>query len=461
MPAATRRLDRFALVVLIGALALRVGIMLTTFATAETYSGDGQFYIRIASEPWRLGMPRDEPVTLEDGRVNWPRERAVTSTGPVYPALLIPSFNLIPDRHPVIQYVSVRLLQAVLDTLTAWLIYLMAYHLFGQRAARLAIVMQALDLRYIFTAGTIATETVFITLFTAFMLITVLAAAQGRVGLYRLAGLLLGLALLTRPVPLLYPLLLAAAACLHPSDRKGAARGAAWLLAVMLLVITPWVIRTSILAGEFVPISDSGFVHLWRNSRGDGDALSTSEALAEAAGEDLEYGEVDPNTEGDEYVGAALRNILAEPLEWGLRVGGRLAAAYLQPYGTVIGTPTGAGVRHALRAFLSGEGTLGDVLAVPALGRRLLMYVWHYWGLMGGVAGGLLVWRRWRDLFPLAAWVGYISAIMLFLLVEPRYLLPVMFVFTLLAAHATVVAWDALKARGWLPRTITGTRPAA
>jgi 4-amino-4-deoxy-L-arabinose transferase-like glycosyltransferase len=458
------RLSRFVWIVLVAALVLRVGVMLVAFTSTDTYTGDGPFYIKNARQPWRLGIP--DP-TMER---RW--QAAARSIGPVYPAFLIPFFNLIPDEDEVGQLVAARVGQAAVDTLTVLLVYLIARRLFGERAGRVALVAQAVDLRYVFAAGAIATETLFVALMAAFMLFYIRASRSLERGPYRLAGLMLGLALLTRPVPLLFPLLLIAHAALRPENRRRALGGVAWLIVTAGLVTAPWLIRTAFLTDEFTPITNTFYVHLWRGTREDAAELSTSERLEEAAQEEVgepvpvnpddNPGDVDfmERREGSQYLGAALHNIRQAPFAWGWRKIKETVAAYLQPYGTVILTPRGAGIKDAVGDFLRGEGSLGAVLSVPGLWRRLLMYLSHYWGLVLGVAGFVLALRAGEGwmIATLAGWIVYVTGITAPLLVEPRYLFPAMFAFTVLAAYGTVRAWDALKARGGLSAALT--RPA-
>jgi hypothetical protein len=271
-------------------------------------------------------------------------------------------------------------------------------------------------------------------------------------GSYRWAGLLLGLSLLTRPVPLLFPAVLIVHGWLArragQDDPRRVRRGTIWVTVIALALIAPWLVRTAYLKGEFIPVSDSVFVHFYRGTRDDGAVLSTDEALETAVAEDTGYGETDTNTEGDEYIGAGVRHILDAPLAWIGRVAGETGGALLQPFGTVIATPRGAGIKQVAIDFLHGDATLGDVLVVPGFWRRLAMYISHYWGLIGGLVGfGLIVRRRWWEIFPLAGWVVYVTGLMSVLLVEPRYLFPMMFVFTVFAAFATVQGWDWLAAR--------------
>jgi 4-amino-4-deoxy-L-arabinose transferase-like glycosyltransferase len=450
------RLNPFVWAVLAAALALRLGVLAAFFWNTETCSGDGAYYIDVARNPWRLGIPEGIPASSPDFDPTMPgnlRLLAVTSVGPAYPVYLLPFYTLIADTSPLAQFAAARLGQAALDTLTVLFVYLIARRLFDERAARVALVAQALDLRYVFTAGAIATETLFLMIITAVFAFYISAYSQQPVsqGQARWAGVLMGLALLTRPVALLFPLLIILHGLLVRKTQAGALRAAGWMTAMALLVITPWVIRTSIVKGEFVPISDTYAVHFWRASREDGREINSEGEHAEAAAEDTGYGDPaaggDATTEGDQYASAALRHILQTPLQWAGRILKDTGSALLQPYGTVILSPRGISIKATLLAFLQGEASMGDLLGIPGFWRRLLMYIWHAWGLAAGTAGFVLLRRRWRDILPLGAWVVYIIGTSSVLLVEPRYLFPAMFAFTILAAYTTVRFWDAVTRR--------------
>ncbi len=421
--------------VLIAALLVRVAVILVAFQSAETFSGDGPFYLSAARHLDRLWLPAN------------PR-RAITSIGPFYPLFISPFVHLIPKSAEVAQLVAIRLAQAGVDTLTVLFVYLLARRLFGERVGRIALIAQAFDPRCLFTTGTIATETLFIALFTGSLLAYLWADEGVRMERYVLSGALLGLAVLTRPIPLLFPAILLIHILLKRRERRGALRGWAALVVAMALVVTPWMVRTAIVSGKLIPVSDTAFVHFWRASREDGDVITSDTAVKEAAEEDNLDRSAKAKGVADPYVAAGLRNILEAPLPWLGRTLAKTVASYLQPYGTVILTPRGAGVRQALQAFLGGEAPLSAVLTVPGLWRRLLMYIWHYWGLIGGgVALVLTTRRRWHELLPLWGWLAYATAVTALLLIEPRYVFPVMFVLTIFAAYATARAWDALRAR--------------
>ena len=421
------RSRRFVWVALAAGFILRVGVAWMAFPPQQALVSDSLYYVRIARHPLSLINGAD-----------------VTSSGPLYPLFLIPFFSLLPDDLPGLQVAAVQLVQALLDTASVWLIYRIGCQLFDERAGLIALVAQVLDPRYVFYTATITTETLFIPLFTAFVLLYLTAAFHNDLRKYRLAGVLLGLATLTRPVPLLFPVLLAVHARFHPQDRRQAMKGVAWLVGLMLLVLAPWIVRGVLVTGEFVPVSDTFFSHFWLNSRPDGREISGG-AFEPAVQEDIGT-EAVGTTSGGDYLSAGLRNILDAPAQWAGKVIGDAARAYAQPYGTMLLiAPTDRGVKEVLRDFLSGGASFTDLLAIPALGRRLLMYLWHYWGLVGGLIGLVLALRKgWWRVFPLPAWVLYATAVTAVLLIEPRYVFPVMFAFTILAAYATLQAFEAL-----------------
>jgi 4-amino-4-deoxy-L-arabinose transferase-like glycosyltransferase len=427
------RSRRFVWAVLALGLLLRVGVILVAFANEQSFNGDSVYYMRIARQPIRFLSSAD-----------------LTSSGPLYPLFLVPFFNLIPDTAPLAQVTAARLAQAVIDTATVWLVYAIARELFGELVGRVALVAQALDVRYLFATGIIATETLFIALFAWFMLLYLRAAAQEKSGPYRIAGVALGLSVLTRPVPLLFPVLLAVHAWFSGLKRRRALRdavklrGVAWMSGVMLLVIAPWIVRTMLVTGEFVPIADTVFSQFWANSREDGREIGGS-LYEEAVQEEIGTESVGVTT-GDDYMAAGLNNVLGAPFKWLGRITLDTLRAYGQPYGTVqlIG-PTGTSVRGTLRDVLAGQATIGDLLAIPGLIRRGLMYLLHFWALLFGIVGLVIAVREigWR-VFPLPAWIVYATGVQAALLIEPRYIFPVVFAFTILAARASVSAWQAV-----------------
>ncbi len=91
-----------------------------------------------------------------------------------------------------------------------------------------------------------------------------LAADRGRARDALVAGLLWGLATLTRET-ILYFAPVVALWLAWRSGRAGVARGGAFLLAASL-VIVPWTTRNWVVYGAFVPVSTSGALNLWQGN---------------------------------------------------------------------------------------------------------------------------------------------------------------------------------------------------
>jgi 4-amino-4-deoxy-L-arabinose transferase-like glycosyltransferase len=433
------RLDRLTWIMLAVALVLRVGVVLAFYAVSDLHGSDAAYYIKVAHDPARLWFPENT-------------HDAVTTIGPGYPLFLLPFLNLPGDAASVTPLVGARLANALVDTLTVLFVYLIAWEVFGARVARVVLVAQALDPRHIFLVGAIATEMLFIALFTLFMLAYLLAVSQDGWGRYRAAGILLGLAVLTRPIPLLFPVLLAIHIWFHPKNRRRALGGFAWMVVAMLLLFAPWTVRTAMITGEFVPVADTAFSQFWMASQEKGRGLGGS-TFYNTKIEEFGEGDRNPSITSDAYIESGVENVLAAPGAWIGRIARETLQAYAQPYGTILLVSRETeGVRAVLEDFLHGQAAIGDVLSLPGLGRRGLMYLWHYWGLLFGLAGAAMAWRqkRWQS-FPLIAWIIYGTATMSVLLIEPRYLFPLMFAFTILAAYASVGIWDALRSRVSIP----------
>jgi hypothetical protein len=278
------------------------------------------------------------------------------------------------------------------------------------------------------------------------------AVSSERLRAYAGAGAILGIATLTRPIPIVFPIVLAIAALLGQSNRKKALQGVGVLYVTMMLVIAPWWLRNVQGLNGLVPVSDTVFSHFWVASRPDAHELGGSvwdEAALQDATELLgERPEALVEVRPQDYAAAGIRNILAAPGAWIGRIASDLLDAYIQPYGTSLLIDTHESAKPLVQDVLSGERSLGELMVIPGLIRRTLMYLWHYWSLIGGVIGAVLSVRHrmWKAL-PLIGWVLYCSASLSLLLVEPRYLFPLVFAFTIFAAYATVRGWEAIRSR--------------
>jgi 4-amino-4-deoxy-L-arabinose transferase-like glycosyltransferase len=166
-------------------------------------------------------------------------------------------------------YLAVRIAQALLDTVTCLLIYLLAKEAFGPIAGLIAGLVAAAYPPLIFYTGVLLTETLTTFLLTAAAL-CVLSLARfehvRRQVLLLLAGLLLGLAIITRSVFLVtVPLVLLWLLTLAEGWRgwSSSVRRTLSLLVPIVLVIIPITVRNWQIHGRFVLISTNGGVNFF------------------------------------------------------------------------------------------------------------------------------------------------------------------------------------------------------
>lgn len=404
------------------ALGIRLAVIFIAFRTLQSHAGDTAYYVGLSRELHRLGLCPPS------------QEAAGMSTGPLYPVFLAPFFNWIPDR--LTQIMAARTAQAVVDVATVYFLHRIAKVLFGERTSHIVLILQALDPRYILQAALITTETLYIALFAGFMWAYLAAIKQEAPRRYFGAGLLLGLATLTRPIPLLFPVVLAFHAGVIRRKYPRSWAGFWSLMLGMTLLAGTWIARNIYVSGgEVIPITDTAANHLWMSSREEGGDLG-GEAYERAREEDLEMTSDHAYT-GSSYLTGATQNILSNPFDWLGRMGIDVVEALLQPYGTsVLIPPGGPGLRALTLDALRGETPFSVVWQTQGFWHRLIIYIFHYVTLIGGIIGIILSCRQWRETLPIMGWIIYSVAVVAPLLIEPRYVFPVMPYLMILAASS-------------------------
>ncbi len=167
------------------------------------------------------------------------------------------------------RYIAVRVIQGFLGTVTCLLIYLIGKEVFGETAGLLAATFSAVYPPLIFYTGVLLTEslgTFLLASATWLLLRWSRIEPTRRHALLWIAGLVLGLAALTRtvlltaaPIGLLWVLLIAGR---WPGWRRAVHYGLALCLPIAL-VITPITMRNYQIHGEFVLISTNGGVNFF------------------------------------------------------------------------------------------------------------------------------------------------------------------------------------------------------
>lgn len=402
-----RRRQLGALLVL--ALVARLGFLLFSGAPpAAFHSNDGAWYLQNGMALLRASEP---------GPLN---------TGPVYLLFVGVFASVFPLAWAVI---AIKLVQFVLSTATAAFVYKLGYTFWGHRAGMIAGAGVALGPMFIIDSAAIVTEPLFMFLLFAALVLIV----EGR--RMAAAGVLLGLATLTRAVLLAFPATLVIYLVIERGWRR-AVRPAVMLLLVFGLTILPWTVYNLVKWQRFV-IAGEGFVSfLFLGAQEQG--------WTGPAGVDEMLGVGAENPDSRDYAGHAARAIGADIFGWAMLRVRNLAGAVLQPHNTVY--YPGASLKEAAVRWLAEDRTPGGLLALTreeSFWSKLVLYLFHFTALVGGLAGMLLARRRWRDVFILYILAGYYLVVHFVLYALPRYLFPIEPVWWLFAgaAFARAASW--------------------
>ena len=162
---------------------------------------------------------------------------------------------------------AVKLVQVLISTVTVGLVLWIGRAWFGAQPGWYAAWICALYPNLIAFSHYLWSETVFIFLFMlAIGLLTVPRQLPGRRSFF-IAGLLFGLAALTRSITVFFlPVLLGWLLLAHWREWRGCLRRAALAVAVMAVVIAPWTIRNYYVHDGFVLIETSGAFNIWRGN---------------------------------------------------------------------------------------------------------------------------------------------------------------------------------------------------
>ncbi len=435
---------RWLWLILLLALLLRLSFALTRdpLAAYVVRGGDSGWYLAngyalvSGNDPyplipeWERWQPRYrfDLRTLIDG---WSPDPLLTdvSTLPSAPLYLILIGILQTFLEPIAASIAVRVLQAILSTATCYFAYALARRLTGRDGVGLlAAFVLAIAPVFIIEAAQIMTETVFIFLLTGGVWLYVEyvgvrggapAPERPNAALLIGAAILLGLATLTRAVLLAFPLGLAIHLVMVYGWRGGL-RKAALLLVVYALVVSTWTVYNLQRWNRLV-IGGEGLSFIYIGATGWDGPQAVDQRLAEQS------------PSGDSIT-AAGDVIGSNPLGWIKRRVGELAGAYLQPHGTTYFS--GESLRKLLIAALHGDKSISEVVQGDNFVPKLILYLFHYAALIGGLIGIWLYRRRWRVALPMIGLIAYLTLVHLVLYAVPRYLFPTELFWWVFAAAA-------------------------
>lgn len=246
-----RALGRNPLLIIFLAFLARVLYFLLITGINSPPMEDGPEYDRIA-----LNLLRNHEFSIFPG---YP----TSFRPPLYPFFL--SVIYLFFGH---SYALVRIIQALLSSLSCFFLYLITRRVWNERAAILSGWLLALYPGSIYLSGRFLAETLFVLLFLS-SIYTILHS-QKSIGIL-LGGGLLGLSILTRSNFILFlPFLFLWLLLTH--RRRAFVRRGSFILLGLILVISPWTIRNYRIHHKFVLISTNGgatfFVGNNRSSEG-------------------------------------------------------------------------------------------------------------------------------------------------------------------------------------------------
>ncbi|UCG51608.1 MAG: tetratricopeptide repeat protein [Candidatus Latescibacterota bacterium] len=347
--------------------------------------------------------------------------------------------------------------QHVIGSVSAVLVYLLTRRFFRPGLALLAGLFAALYWPFLYFEADllIVTLVVFLDLLALFWLVVGL---QNQRAVYLvLAGLVLGLSAIARPsVLIFYPLIPAVFyLCQRQEIRRGARGHKRWIRQTVFVytasavIITPVIVRNTVIGRDFVPIASQGGVNFYIGNNPQADGRTA----------------IVPGTRWDWWGG----------YEDAIRIAETESGRRLKPSEVSV---------FYFRKGLDFIVTSPDK-SIPLLGKKLYLfwaggersnnkYIYFFWQKSGmdkvplpgfwlvaplGLLGGVLLWRRKPEFWPLHLFVlSYMIGVVAFF-VNARFRLPVVPVLVVFAAYAVFhIVWVLRFRRSdlWRPLVILG-----
>lgn len=457
----------------LGAMGTRLAPMGTRFASWRPRFALGcilglAFLLRVVYVLQSRSSPNfDEPQMDALYHLEWARAWAAGGDfqpGPFFRAPLYPWFLGLCLRLFGENLLLVRLVQALIGTASAGLVYLLGARAFDRRVGLLAAFLVAIDWVLIYFDGELLLPVLEVPLDLLAVWLTLRLSDGPRPASAALAGAAWGLSAIVRPNVLLFAPVLAAWILARTADgwRRRLATAAAFGLA-LLAPILPITATNRIAGGDWVLISSQGGVNGWigNNPSADGSSAIVPGARADWWGgyhDSIKMAEVEegrplaPSEVSRHYSRKAWAWIRSEPrralglLLWKLRL---------------FWTDWELG-NNSSETFFAYR--FGPILRWLPLGFGVLAPL--------ALLGLLLSARHVARLLPLWGFVPVYTASVVAFFVCSRFRVPVVPALAVLAAHACVWALDAAKARRWLSLSVAavvflalarlvGTVPAA
>lgn len=315
--------------------------------------------------------------------------------------------------------------QHVLGAMSAVLVYFLAREYFVHAVALVAGFAAALYWPFIYFEGDLLIVTLIITLDLAALLLAARALRKDRTFVFAAAGFVFGLSAVARPSILVVLFFLPVVVYARDRAMRPVLRRSVWLFAGAVVAIAPVLVRNYLVGHDFVPVASQGGVNFYIGNNPESDGRT---AIVPGTRWDWWGGYHDAILQAETEAGRALK-----PSE----VSNHYFAKGL---GFVFGSPARSVplLAHKLALFWAGGERSNN---------KYIYFFWHQSG-MGrvplpgfwliaplGLAGGVLLWRRRRELSLLYLFVlTYMAGVVAFF-VNARFRLPVVPVVIIFAAY--------------------------
>ena len=396
-------------------LILRLIWVLLLDPQPSLVGGDGPFYMHLGDQIARgLGLTYGEPVAV---------------VGPVYPVYL-GMLQIVFGFDNVL--VAARLGQALMGVGLSLLVFDLGRRCISPEVGIVAAVLVSMDLRFIVESGSISTESLLTMLLMLSIWLYFFAIEKDNINMWILVGISTGITTLTRGVAQFLPLIF----LLHLYLLKKELRiWRSWvcLFSGFAIVVTPWMVRNWILFGS-PKIAHGGAAHFWMGAQGDGRSLRKLEMMDKV--NDLRIG--DGGADRYSYISSAIDIIALDPIGFlRLRIN-RLGDAYLQPFGTVaVGVVFG---NESIKDMVSSdsENSLLNIIRLPAFFPKLWIYMMHYGSIVAALLYMVMQRRDFRQWSVFVIVILYFSGVYAILTIIPRYLFPIMPLYSIMGAYVVV-----------------------
>ena len=152
----------------------------------------------------------------------------------------------------------VKIAQTIADSLTVIVLYFILLEVFTEKVALLSCALWAIYPFAIYPTLYIGSETFFTFFLSVFALLIIYAIKNQKLRYYCGAGILLGLATLTRGATLFFPLVFPFLLFVYHKHVNRVALNSLVFCLSFASVILPWTIRNYIVLGEFIPVQTAG-----------------------------------------------------------------------------------------------------------------------------------------------------------------------------------------------------------